>query len=74
MVNIIKHKCKYIKPYSFYALLSQNWTTALIDMRVRQISGYRLCKTVDLNHVLVVNKIVIPKKQMNILPVKHFAK
>lgn len=68
MVNIVKNKCKYIKPYSLYALLSQNWTTALIEMRVRQISGYRLCKTEDLNHVLVVNKIVIPKKKMKILP------
>lgn len=68
MVNIVKHKWQYIKPYSFYALLSQNWTTALIEMRVRQISGYGLCKTVDLNNVLEVKKIVIPKKQMNILP------
>lgn len=68
MVNIVKHKCKCIKPYSFYALLSQNWITALMEMCVRQISGYRLCKTVDLNHVLVVKKIVIPKKQINILP------
>lgn len=58
MVNIVKHKCKYIKPHSLYNLFSQNWTTALIEMRVRQISGYRLCKTDDLNHVLVVNKMV----------------
>lgn len=26
-----------------------------------------ICKTLDLNHVLLVYKIVIPKKQMNIL-------